>query len=355
MIAYFYQVCIRMLSGSDFRSFFIVDDEYFFTNSPYKRYTGILDNCHYGSDIIESIIEYVMSVYEYDNIFTHLTVEGYPFFIRLPKQHLHYTLKDILLNPIRLLGIPLNVNMDNENSENLRKNTNILTKNRYIKILKVLQAKIIKYAAKEAIDDYIRADDHLTDRIMNEIAIFIHSKVFNENDLRLENIMDITFIPQFYSTNDEYTVHIFEVNHIVISTGKLHISTDLSGCFIGKSISELHTDLLTTLNGLPLDDHDIIIGIKDEDDYDYIKILLDNSVNISFNAIYHKADNFKDKCVKFFINGTQNEFIKDIIYLHDKEYGLINDKYDYPPHPPESFEEIPKRIIPFLIDIAKSL
>ncbi len=343
-----------MLSSSDFRSFFMVNDEYFFTDSPYTRYTGILESYCSDSSIIESIIEYVMNIYKHDNISINLNVDGYPFFVSLPKQHLHYTLKDILLNPIRLLGIQLSVNMDNENTENLHKNTNILTKNQYIKMLKILQAKIIKYAVKGAIDDYIRADDHLTNQIMNEIAMFVHRKVFNERDLRLENVMDIMFIPRLYSINDEYTIHIFDVKHPVIFNDKLHVSTDLSGCFIRKSISELHTELLTTLNRLALDDRDIIISINDENDYTYINLLMDNSVSITFNVIYHKADNFKDNCIEHFINGIQNEFVKDIIYLHDKEYGLINDNYDYPPHPPESFIEIPRSITPFLRYIAKN-
>jgi hypothetical protein len=230
---------------------------------------------------------------------------------------------------------------------------NILTKPLYMLMLKVLQAQMIKYAVEEAIND-IYADDHQIDSLKDDIAMFIHTKVFNENDLEFKQIIDNTHIPQLYGIYDFYMLHIFDESHPVIVNEKIHTDINLSGCFIDKSVSELHSDLLTVFNKLRSNEGHIVLTVKDEDEYSYVKVIIDNTTNISIDTIYHKAGDFKDACLEHFVKKSPNKFIKDIIDIHDNEYGLIDDVYDFPPHPPELFEEIPEPIRPFLMTITKT-
>ena len=221
-------------------------------------------------------------------------------------------------------------------------------------MLKVLQARIINHAVNEVIND-IRADDPQIDLLRDNIAIFIRRTVFDDNALGFERIIDNTYIPPLYSIYESCTLHLFDESHPVVTNGKIHTDINLSGCFTDKPISELHSDLLMIFNKLRANEFHVTMVVKDENDYEYIKLLTDNTTAVYIKMIYHKAQDFKDACIEHFVNKSPNEFIKDIIYLHDDEYGLIDDVYEYPPHPPESFNEIPERIIPFLINIAETI
>lgn len=341
MIDYFYYTLIEMQYNDDFILYSM--------DGPYKRYTDILKYYHNDSPLIESIVKYVMDVYKKDNIETCLMDSECIPVITVPREHIYYIILSVLSNPLQTVGFSFKVIEEGTDVKD-----NSLTKLLYMLMLKVLQAQIITYAVKEVIKD-IRADDHTIDLLKDDIAKFIHTTIFNENDLGFERIIDYTYIPQLYGIYDSYVLHIFDRSHPVIINEKIHTDIDFSGCFIDKAVSELHSELLTIFNKLCPNGRHIVLTVSDEDDYDYIKLITDSTINISVDIIYHNAMDFKDACIEYFINESPNEFIKDIIYLHDNEYGLINDIYEFPPHPPDSFEEIPERIIPFLIDIAKTL
>ena len=345
MIAYFYQLCIRMLFGSDSISCFTDDMDYFATDRPYNRYTNILEHYHKDSTIIDSIVNYAMNAYKNDNMEVCLIDNQYMPLITVPRQHLYYTIGTILLNPLQTIGFSFEITEDS----NIKDNT--LTKALYMLMLKVLQARVINYAIDGVIND-ICADDRQT--LKDDIAIFIHRMIFDDNALEFERIIDHTVIPQLYSIYDSCTLHLFEDSHPVITNGKIHTDINLSGCFTDNSVSELHSDLLTVFNKSCANELHATVVIKDEDDYEYIKLLTDNTIKISINIVYHKTQDFKGACIEHFVNKLPNKFIKDIIYLHDDEYGLVNDIYDFPSHPPESFYEISERITPFLMDIAKT-
>lgn len=348
MIAYFYYIIIEMQYNDDFISYFMDDTDYFFMNRAYTKYISILDYYHNDFPIIDSIVKYIMDVYENDNIEICLTANEYMPIITIPRQHLYYIISNALLNPLRTIGFSFKVIEDKTDLKD-----NVLTKSLYILMLKVLQARIIDRAVEEAIND-IRADDHQIDSLKDDIARFIHDTIFNENDLEFEHIIDCAYIPQLYGLHDSYILHIFDESHPIIINEKIHTDINLSGCFIDKSVSELHSDLLTIFNRPRHNERHIVLTVKDADDYSYIKVITDNTIRIAINTIYHKAEDFKYACIEHFINKSPNKFIKDIIELHDNEYGLIDDVYDFPPHPPESFEEIPEPIRPFLINIAKT-
>lgn len=318
---------------------------YFTEDSPYGHYTNILEHYHNDCLLVEAIIEYIMDVYKNDSIEVCLMDNEYMPLITVPQQHIYYIIRKAILNPIQTVGFPFKFIEDADTSDNT------LTKPLYMLMLKVLQARIINYAVDGVIDD-IRTYDHQS--LKDDVALFIHHKVFDENDLRFEHMLDYTYIPQLYSIHEGCTLHLFDESHPIITNGKIHTDTDLSGCFSDKSVSELHSDLLMVLNRIRYNEQHITIIVKDENDYNYIKLLTDNTIKISISMIYHKAQDFKDACIEHFIDNSPNEFIKDIIYLHDAECGLISDVYEYPPHPPESFEEIPESITPFLINILKS-
>ncbi len=327
------------------------NDDYisYFMDGAYNRYTNILDHYHNDSPLIESIVKYAMDVYKNDNIETCLMDNEYITVIIIPREHLYYIIRSVLSNPLQTIGFSFNVIEDGTDVKD-----NTLTKPLYALMLKVLQAQIINHAVEDAIND-IRADDHTIDSLKDDIAKFIHTTIFNENDLGFERIIDYTYIPQLYGVHDSYMLHIFDKSHPVIANEKIHTDIDLSGCFTDKSVSELHSELLTLFNKLYPNERHIILTVNDEDDYSYVKLITDNTINVSINMIYHNARDFKDICIEHFVNESPNKFVRDIIYLHDNEYGLINDIYDFPPHPPESLEEIPERITPFLINIAKTL
>ena len=351
MIDYFYYTLIEMQYNDDFTAYFIDDVDYAFINRAYTKYIAILDYYQNDYPIIDSIVKYIMDVYEKDNIEICLIEMEYIPVITVPRKHLYYIISNILLNPSQTIGFPFKVIKDDIN---ISISDNILTKPLYMLMLKVLQARIINHAVKEAIND-IYADDQQTDSLKDAIAMFIHTKVFNEDDLKFEQMINHTYIPQLYGLHDSYILHIFDESHPIIVNGKIHADINLSGCFIDKSVSELHSELLSAFNKLYSNENNIVLTVKDEDDCSYIKVVTNNTTNVSIDIIYHKVEDFKDACIEHFVNKFPNKFIKDIIELHDNEYGLIDDVYDFPPHPPESFEEIPEPITPFLINIAKTL
>lgn len=334
-----------MLYNREFISYFTEYTDYFFTYRPYNRYTNILE--YYRNDclLVESISEYIMNVYKNDSMEVCLTDNQYMPLISVPRQHIYYIIRNVILKPIQTVGFSFKF------IEEMDINDNTLTKPLYMLLLKVLQARIIKYAVDSVIDD-IRTYDHQS--LKDDIALFIHHRVFDENDLRFEHMLDYTYIPQLFSIYECCTLHLFDESHPIITNGKIHTDINLSGCFTDKSVSELHSDLLMAFNRLHSNEFHITIIIKDENDYEYIKLLTNDTIKVSIDMIYHKEQDFKDACIEHFVNKSPNKFIKDIIYLHDIEYGLVNDVYEYPPHPPESFEEIPERVTPFLIDIMKS-
>ena len=315
---------------------------YFTEESPYSRYTNILEHYHNDCLLIEYIVEYIMDIYKNDGMEVCLIDNAYMPLITIPRQHAYYIIRNVILNPVQTIGFPFKFIEDTDI------NVNTLTKSLYTLMLKVLQAKVIKYIVDSVIDD-IRTHDHQS--LKDDIALFVHYKVFDENDLCFEHMLDYTYIPQLFSIYDSCTLHLFDESHPVITNGKIHTDTDLSGCFTDKSVSELHSDLLKLFNKLRYNEQYITILVKDENDYEYIKLLTDNTIKISIATIYHRAQDFKGACIEHFVDKYPNKFIKDIIYLHDAEYGMINDIYEYPPHPPESFEETPESITPFLINI----
>lgn len=318
---------------------------YFTENSPYSRYTNILEHYHNDCRIIEAIVEYTMDVYKNDSMEVCLMDNEYMPLITVPRQHIYYIIRNAILNPTQTIGFPFKF------IEETNINDNALTKPLYMLMLKVLQAKIINYAIDGIINDICVHDHQL---LKDDIALFVHHRIFDENDLRFEHMLDYTYIPQLYSIYEGCTLHIFDESHPVITNGKIHTDINLSGCFSDKSVSDLHSELLMVLNRIRSNEQDITIIVKDENDYNYIKLLTDNTIKISITTIYHKAQDFKAACIEHFIDKSPNDYIKDIIYLHNTEYGLVNDIYEYPPHPPESFEEVPESITPFLINIAKS-
>lgn len=334
-----------MLYDRDSMLHFTDDTCYFVTDRPYNRYTNILEHYHNDSPIIDSIVKYAMNVYKNDNMEVCLMDNSYMPLITVPRQHLYYTIGTILLNPLQTVGFSFEI------AEEINIKDNTLTKALYMLMLKVLQARVINYAIDGVINDICTHDQRT---LKDDVAKFVHRMLFDDNALEFERIIDHAVIPQLYSIYDSFTLHLFEDSHPVITNGKIHTDVNLSGCFTDKSISELHSELLTIFNKLRANEHHITAVIKDENDYEYINLLTDNSIKISIDMVYHKAQDFKGACVEHFVNKLPNKFVKDIIYLHDDEHGLVNDIYDFPPHPPESFYEVPERITPFLIDIAKT-
>lgn len=367
--------------NSDFEPFF---DDFTYNEDPYSQYIRMLDFPGDYSVTVRTIAERIMQSVHDKNIDVMIEVDDLPVLFSIPYTHMAYLLGEYILNASRLMErhitvIAEEISFSNtqrrsfydstddsaDNSTDGSKERTIegetFDKNDYLKLIELLRFKMIDFALETYRKSFTYADDQPI--VEWEIAKYIASNVFNQSDIEYRNIFDPNHSPSLIAQHDEHTIHCFNKDHPLIVRQKLNIDMDLSGAFINLSVVELHSRLMDLLNNYRYDDHETVVLVDTEDDYQYINILTKNVRNGSVSVIYHPMNSFIESCRRFYresmavethwYHDSADPIIKHIIRLHDIQKGLTNDDFDYPDHPPESPDELPKPIRPIIYQIGK--
>lgn len=361
-----------MEETSHFSPFFVDFDD----NRSYYRYISILEHETDLPPIIKIIAERIMSRVQSNHIDMMLEADDLPVLCVIPKEHLMFLLGEYILKSSQLMDRPITVIAEEFSVNNTRQtphstdktykhDESLFTKEDYALLIRLLKAKIIQFSVNAYMDSHIRAYDQCDEnRAVSAIVQFINDNVFWDEDISYANLFKPSHIPSLFMNQKDLTLHIFPKNHPLIVEQAMHITSDLSNCYIDKSLPDLYSDLLTIINYWIMVELEIAITVESENDYEYIKLLTDNCRNGTVNVIYHDTSCFIESCKRFYNESKdydiyypfplKDPIIKQLIALHDLQQGLTDDDFEYPEHPPDDMDMLPKPLRPVLYRIGKN-
>lgn len=360
-----------MEESGHFNAFFDGSDG----DTNYHHHLSILDHEDGLPEIVKAIAERIMERVRSNNIDVLLDVDDIPVPCTIPKEHLVYLLSEFILKSSQISNKRITVVAEEFSVKNnsraqrtdvtIKRNDSTFTKGDYDLLVRLLKAKVMQFAVDDGyMKTYIRAHDpHDESVAISAIVKFINDNVFWKDDIAYANIFNATHVPRLFMIQEELTIHAFVNDHPLVVEQQVVIAKDLSNCFVKLTVAELYSELLTIINCVPLMEREIAIVVESEDDYDYIDLLTKNSRNGIVGTIYHPTLPFVEACKRFYKEAAEvdmiydyrsnDPLIKQLITLHDLQYGLIDDQFEYPEHPPEDEGELPKALKPILYRIGK--
>jgi hypothetical protein len=370
MLSYFYYPSIPMEETSYFSPFF--DD--FKDNHDYYHYIGILDYEAELPQIVKVIVEHIMERIRSNNIDIMLEVDDLPVLCVIPKEHLMILIGEYILKSSQLMARPITVIAEEFSVNNRQttrstdktyeRNDSTFTKEDYVLLIRLLKAKIMQFSVDVYMKSYTCAHDQYDEkRAVAAIVKFIDDNVFWDKDISYANLFKPSYIPSLFMNQSDLTLHVFPKDHPLIVERAINIVKDLSNCFTDKSLPELYSELLTIINYWIMAEPEIAIIVETNDDYEYIKLLTNNCRNGMIKVIYHDTMHFIESCKRFYKEymdsntcypiPLKDPVIKQLIALHDLQQGLTNDEYEYPEHPPDDMDMLPKPLRHILYKIGK--
>ena len=340
------------------------------------HYTYILDYEAEIPSIIKTIADRIMERVRLNNVDTMLEADDLPVLCTIPTEHMMFLLGEFILRASQIMNKHITVIAEEFSVKNNHQptrlidrythNESVFTKDDYSLLIRLLKAKTMQFAVDIYLKSYIRAYDHHDEsKAVAAIVKFINNNVFYQEDIDYARLFDTTHIPKLFMNQETLKIHLFTKDHPLIAECHVNIVKDLSNCFIDKTVPELYRDLMNLVNFWANAEPEIAIAVNTTDDGDYIKLLTDNCRNGTIEVIQHSTSQFIESCKRFYKEfeeshtyyGTKSSdpIIMQLIALHDLQFGLTDDDFDYPEHPPDDMDMLPKPLRPILYRIGKAM
>lgn len=311
---------------------FLIEDPFFDVNftvyDAYHRYTYPLQL--EANPTVQEIVMHIVEEYNKNSIDIMMEVNGQTIMFPIPAQHIIFLLRDALKE---MEITDLRADIDGK------------------WLLALLEAHIIKLSVETYTKNFTYVHD--TSLLMEDsIARYIHDRVFYDREAWFDKLIDHDYIPPLHMISDTHTIHVFSKTHPVICHKRINTDDDLYRCRLMEPM-DVYAKLLNILNNYLIDEHDSVIIVENEDDYALIASMTKNCCNGFIETIYHESRSFIESCKRYCVHLVKDEYISDIVHVHDTQNGLIDDMSPCTNHPPETPDDMPTSILPFIYAFGK--